>query len=396
MKILIVCQYYYPENFAITAIAKTLVEFGHEVSVLTGLPNYGYGKILPGYKHVREEVIDGVKVHRVKLLPRKNSRISIIENYLSFWANSKRWARHTKEKYDVVYSMSLSPVISVSAANVYAKKHKVPHLLHCVDLWPESTIITKNVDKRGLIYAILLKWSHKIYQDATKIIIGSPSFKNYFEETLKIKDRVTDVIIQPAIVTKCEVEPIVYDSGFNIVYCGNIGTLQMLNLIVGSSAVLIDHPEVKFHVIGMGSEKQLFFNLVKEQKLENRIIYHGPLPSSKASAYFVNADALYVSLKNEGFVGKTIPNKLIMYMAFGKPIIGVVGGDARALLEQSGGAIFAEENSLDIAKAITTLLQKTTEEKNKLGLLNQTYFNSHFSLETLTRKIESHLLDLIK
>lgn len=396
MKILIVCQYYYPENFAITSIAKTLVEFGHDVSVLTGLPNYGYGKILPEYKNIRDEVIDGVKVHRVRLLPRRNSRISIVKNYLSFWANSKRWARHTKEKFDIVYSMSLSPVISVSAANVYAKKHKVPHLLHCVDLWPESTVITKNIDNRGLLYAILLKWSHKIYKDSTQIIVGSPSFKNYFEETLKISDRVVDVVIQPAVVTKCEVEPIIYDSGFNIVYCGNIGTLQMLNLLVGSSAALKEHPEVKFHVIGMGSEKKLFVDLIKEERLENIIIYHGPLPSNKAAAYFVNADALYVSLKNEGYVGKTIPNKLIMYMAFGKPIIGVIGGDAKALLEQSGGAIFAEENSLDIAKAIITLLQKTTEEKNKLGQMNQVYFNSNLTLENLTRKIEAHLLDLIK
>jgi len=396
MKILIVCQYYYPENFAISSIAKTLVEFGHKVTVLTGLPNYGYGKILPEYKNVFEEIIDGVKVHRVKLFPRKNTRISIIQNYLSFWANSKRWARRTKEQFDVVYSMSLSPVISVSAANVYAKKHKVPHLLHCVDLWPESTVITKNVDNRGLLYDILLKWSYKIYKGSTQIIVGSPSFKTYFEETLKITDRIVDVVVQPAIVTKCEIEPIVFGSGFHIVYCGNIGSLQMLNLIVGAAVVLKDHPEIKFHVIGMGSEKDLFVKLIKEQNVEDRVIYHGPLPSSKSSAYFVNADALYVSLKNEGFVGKTIPNKLIMYMAFGKPIIGVVGGDAKTLLDKSGGAIFASESSLEIAQAILDLYAKTTEEKNNLGSLNQAYFNSNFTLEKITRDIETHLLDLRK
>lgn len=396
MKILIVCQYYYPENFAISSIAKTLAAFGHEVSVLTGLPNYGYGKILPEYKKVREEIIDGVRVHRVPLLPRKNSRLSIIQNYLSFWANSKRWARKTKEEFDVVYSMSLSPVISVSAANVYAKKHKVPHLLHCVDLWPESTVITKNVENRGLLYAILLKWSYKIYTSATQIIVGSPSFKTYFEKTLKISNRIVDVVIQPAIVTKCEVEPIVFEQGLNVVYCGNIGSLQMLNHIVGAAVVLKEHPEIKFHIIGMGSEKDLLIRLIKEHDLEQKVIYHGPLPSSKASAYFVNADALYVSLKNEGFVGKTIPNKLIMYMAFGKPIIAVVGGDAKVLLEKSGGAIFAGENSLEIAKAILDLFAKTRDEKRKLGSLNKAYFEANFTLERISKDIETHLLTLRK
>ena len=84
MKILIVCQFYYPENFVITNIAEKLASFGHDVTVLTGKPNYGYGYILPAYKNVSSEVVNGVKVERVNIKPRKHSRISIINNYLSF------------------------------------------------------------------------------------------------------------------------------------------------------------------------------------------------------------------------------------------------------------------------------------------------------------------------
>ena len=91
MKILVVCQFYYPENFVITRIAEKLVEYGHDVTVLTGKPNYGYGHILPGYENIDSEIINGVKVERVNLKPRQYTRKSIIDNYLSFWKKSKKW-----------------------------------------------------------------------------------------------------------------------------------------------------------------------------------------------------------------------------------------------------------------------------------------------------------------
>ena len=145
MKILAVCQYYYPENIVFTNVCEELVKLGHDVTVLTGKPNYGYGQIIPEYKKVKFEVINGVKVHRVNLIARKKSRLSIIKNYLSFWANSKKWVRNCKEKFDIVYSMSLSPVTILSAGNLYKKKHHVKHVVHCVDLWPESVLDRKSV-----------------------------------------------------------------------------------------------------------------------------------------------------------------------------------------------------------------------------------------------------------
>ena len=132
MKVLIICQFYYPENFVITKIAEQMVKDGYDVDVLTGKPNYGYGYILPEYKNITEETVNGVNIYRVNLFPRKKSRLSIIRNYLSFWINSKKWVRKCKKEYDVVYSMSLSPVTICCAGNLYKKKHDVPHVIHCV------------------------------------------------------------------------------------------------------------------------------------------------------------------------------------------------------------------------------------------------------------------------
>ncbi|MCF0112863.1 MAG: glycosyltransferase, partial [Bacilli bacterium] len=186
MKILVVCQYYYPENFTVTPICESLAARGHDVLVVTGKPNYGYGRILEGYEKIREETLNGVRVRRVNLYPRKKSRISIIRNYLSFWRNSKRYVARLKEEFDVVYSMSLSPIISVSAANKYAKKHSIPHVLHCLDLWPESVLITHALRKNSLSYALLYRWSKSIYSKASKILLSSPSFADYFRDVLNI------------------------------------------------------------------------------------------------------------------------------------------------------------------------------------------------------------------
>ena len=122
MKILLVSQFYYPERFSVTDIAESFVKAGHEVTVITGKPNYGYGEVVKGYEKVKYEEINGVKVHRVKLFPRKDSRISVIKNYLSFHNNGKRFVRHFNGDFDIVLAFSLSPVISVSPALHFAKK----------------------------------------------------------------------------------------------------------------------------------------------------------------------------------------------------------------------------------------------------------------------------------
>ena len=210
MKILLVCQYYYPERFSVSDIAEALVKDGNEVSVLTGRPNYGFQRILPEYKKVKYEEINGVKVHRVHVSPRKYSRLSIIRNYLSFNISAKRFVRHFKEKFDVVLSISLSPVISISPAILYARKHKVPCVLYCQDLWPESTLVTNAVKKNSLMYKVLYKWSKAIYSKCDRVVISSPSFKDYFEKELNIKDKVFHVVNQPILMSSKQGDPVVY------------------------------------------------------------------------------------------------------------------------------------------------------------------------------------------
>ena len=394
MKILAVCQYYYPENIVFTNICEELVKQGHDVTVLTGKPNYGYGEIIPEYRKVKYEEINGVKVHRVNLKPRKKSRLSIINNYLSFWANSKKWVRNCKEKFDIVYSMSLSPVTILSAGNLYKKKHHVKHVVHCVDLWPESVLVTHAVRKKSLMYKILYKWSKKLYENVDHVIFGSPSYEEYFKDVLKLEKK-TSFAALPSLVEKCEVEPVKLEGKINVLYCGNLGTIQLINLIPESMA-LVKNKDVVFHVIGMGPKTEELQSLIKQYNLENNVIYHGPIPAKRAAAYFEASDVLYVSLKGDGYVGKTIPNKLAMSMAFGKPIIGVLEGDGRDVLNESKGGFIAQPDKASISVAIEKMATLSEEERKRLGDLNRAYYKNHFSIEKIGQVVNDILLQEAK
>ena len=390
MKILAVCQNYYPENNVFTNICEELVKQGNDVSVLTGKPNYGFGEILPEYKKIKYEEINGVKVHRVNLVARKKSRLSIIRNYLSFWANSKKWVKKCKEKYDIVYSMSMSPVTILSAGNLYKKKHHVKHIVHCVDLWPESVLVTHAVKQKSLMYKILYKWSRDLYEKADYVILGSPSYKEYFDKVLLL-DKKTSVVSLPSIVEKCEGKPFKYSGKFNILYCGNLGIIQLINLIP-ESMKLVKNQDVIFHVIGMGPKSEELKKKIVEYNLQDRVIYHGPIAAKEASSYFVSADALYVSLENNGYVGKTIPNKLVTYLAFGKPILGVVEGDGKKVLQDAGGAFTSDADPKSIASSIDTLSALSSDQRKKLGQMNQTYYFNNLSIKRAGELINDILL----
>ena len=134
MKILIVSQHYYPEQFQINEIAPALVKNGHEVTVLCGLPNYPQGRVYDGYddKANTEEDIDGVKVIRCKEIPRGKNPLMLMLNYLSFAFWGIRKAKSITEKYDVVMSYQLSPITMALPAITYKQMHKVPLLLYCL------------------------------------------------------------------------------------------------------------------------------------------------------------------------------------------------------------------------------------------------------------------------
>ena len=143
----------------------------------------------------------------------------------------------------------------------------------------------------------------------------------------------------------------------------------------------------------MGTESKKVIAQIKEEGLEDRVIYHGPKSLEVVESYFVNADALIVSLKAGGTVGKTIPNKVNQYMSAGKPIIGVIKGDARDMLRAAKGALLAEEDPKDIARQIDEICDMDLIKKAEMGKNNLDYFNENLSTDKIVYLINETLTE---
>jgi len=393
MKILVVCQFYYPERFTVSDICAELVSLGHDVSVVTGKPNYCYNEIIPAYRKVKYEIIDDVKVHRVNLYPRKQSRLSIIRNYLSFHRNAKAFMRRFNEQFDVVLSVSLSPVISIAPAVLYAKKHKVKHVLHCLDLWPESTVVTGAVKKDSPMYKMLFRWSRNLYLACDKIMVSSPSFADYFKEVLHIIDKPFPYVPQPSLGVHENLPPATFKKKYNFVYVGNIGTLQLIDEIAEAGKIIGTRGDVEVHLAGMGLQSENLKKYIADNSLKDIVTYYGPLPLEKAVTLYANADALIVPLKEGGTVGKTIPNKLVQYLKYARPIIGSLSGDGRDVLVKTKSAVLADQNAESIAKAMETIIDLPADKKEEMGQQNKLYYEEHFEIRRVAQLIERELLD---
>ena len=182
---------------------------------------------------------------------------------------------------------------------------------------------------------------------------------------------------------------------FNILYCGNLGLIQQIPLIVEAMKQL-KGSNIRFNIIGMGPLSDYLEKKIQEYGLQDNLVYYGPIPAYQASAYFKGADALYVPLKNDGYVGKTIPNKLVMAMAFAKPILAMLEGDGKDILVESDGAIFSEQNSESLLSAIKTIASLNKKELTRLGKNNLLFYQNNLTIEKISRDIEKELLKKVR
>ena len=390
MRILLVCQYYSPEPISVSRIAEDLVKRGHEVTVLTGLPNYGFGRILEGYEKPITEEINGVHVVRVKLKPRTNSKKSLIANYLSFWRHAKRKVNHLG-RFDLVYGIQLSPVISMAPAIKYAKKRHVPFVLSCYDLWPESPVASGYIKKNSLAYKILYLWSRKIYAKADKILTSSPAFEPYFKDVLKL-DKNISTVYQPPVELEQADAPKSYETKTNIVYAGNLGKLQRVDQFVEAMKFLQPGESIHLWVLGSGVEGKRIEEIVEKYHLQDRVSLIGLVSQQEVANYVANATALVVSLpSSDSVVSETIPSKLVTSLGCGKPIIAAVGESNKKILMAAKGSYFTNPDSKNIGDVYRKIAQESKNNLIKMGEDNLAYYKIHFEFSKVMDSLEREL-----
>ena len=386
MKILMVCQHYAPEPFRIADVCEALVKRGHEVHVLTGLPNYPMGRIYDGYRGGKRrcEEINGVKVRRCFTVGRRTGIFWRVINYYSFAISSSLYARRMKEDFDVVLVNQLSPVMMAKAGATYKKKHKKKMLLYCMDLWPES-LEAGGIKPGSLVYKIFMGVSKRLYKKADKIAITSRSFEGYFKEKFGITG--TEYLPQYAEalfdVEACKKQE---NGTVDIMFAGNVGSAQSVDTVIKAAALTKEIQNLRWHIVGEGSALKRVKALAEEQNLES-VIFHGKRPVEEMPKYYSMADAMLITLARKPVFALTVPGKLQTYMAAGKPIIGAIDGEtSRVISDAECGFCCEAENAEKLAECVRSFI--ASEEKKRYAENSLSYYQKHFSKETFMDKLE--------
>lgn len=423
MKILVICQYFYPEQFRVSDVCFTLAAAGHEITVLTGLPNYPAGEIFDGYdwselkgrmKKINDradadgghyepdlgayqEILNGVRVLRTRLMPRKTGKKNLALNYISFAYQASKAARALVRSggndFDKILVVQYSPVTMAIPGILLKRKLGKPLIFYSFDLWPES-IVSAGLPNHGPVYFFTLKLSQWIYRQADLILTSSKNFRKYFESKLDIKGRIEYLpIYAEELFQSMPQDPArPADSSLNLLFAGNIGEMQSMETIIGAADHLKDHNEIRFHVVGDGSALEKSKQLASDRRLEN-VVFHGRHPLEDMPKFYEMADAFLVTLKRDEFISYTLPGKVQSYMACGKPILAAIDGEtADVIMESGSGLCCSAEDSVCLAGIILRFSEEK-EMRREYGAHASAYYNAHFSKDAFFRSLTGYLLN---
>lgn len=393
MKILMVCQYYYPEPFRISDICETLAKNGHDVTVLTGLPNYPEGKIYDNYRRgqKRKEIINGVEVIRSFEIGRGSSKLGLLLNYFSFAASASLKAMFMKDDFDIVLVNQLSPIMMGIPAIIYKKKHNKKMLLYCLDLWPAS-LAAGGIKENSLIYKIFLKISKWIYNSADLILVTSKMFKSYLNDIIGLIDKNVKHLPQYAEDLFSQSLDTIEHDDLNFVFAGNIGDMQSVETIIKAANELKHNTKIIFHIVGDGSRLDVCKQLAEGFGLSN-VVFYGRCPVNEMPYYYGLADAMLITLKDNEVLSYTLPGKIQSYMAAGKPIIGAINGEAKYVIEEAECGFCCDAEDY---KSLANLVLKfcDSNKKEQMGLNAQKFYFKNYSKEKFMEQLENAIISL--
>ena len=393
MKILIVSQCFYPDIYAVNDVARILVERGHEVTVLTGLPDYTTSEIPEEYKHGRNRRQDycGAKVIRVSVIPRRHGPIWRSLNYLSFAINGVIATHRLDWDFDVIYVWEVSPVTMAIPAISLKKRYKKPLFLYCMDIWPEC-VKAMGFKEDTFLYSIIRSISRYVYQRCDHIAVSSKPFFDYLERVdLVDRDRMSYLPQYAQDEMLHEDYTTVSNEHVDFLFVGNIGKAQDMPCLIKAISRLRDRDDVTFHIVGSGSEYDNVVHLAEETGAERIIRFYGSIPFSKTKEYYRIADACVLTLDGSNHIGDTLPGKLQTYMAAGKPVIGALNGAGAEVIMESGCGLCVKAGDEEALAGCFKEFIDNREKYTDCGKKAREYFKKHFTQKKHFEELERQL-----
>lgn len=405
MHILIVSQYFWPENFRLNELATELVSRGHEVTVLTGTPNYPGGDVFPEFKKdpARFSQYEGVSIVRLPFVPRGQSKIQLILNYMSFvllGLTLGAWRLRGK-KFDAIFAYLISPITAALPALFLGKLKRAPVFIWVLDLWPE-TLSAVGVVRSPWLLGLVGRLVAFIYQHVDRVLIQSKGFASnvsrYGCEAARVRyfpGWAEQVFEGPA--SNGEVAPELkpYKDGFNILFAGNIGDAQDFPAILDAADILRHRDDVRWIVVGDGRASPKVVAEIEKRSLHDKVVMLGRFPVERMPAFFAGADALLVTLRKDPIFSLTIPAKVQSYLGAGKPILGMLDGEGANVIEEAeAGFVGPAGNAAALAQNVERLVEAGPAARIEMGAKGRAYCQREFERAKLIGQLEGWMVEL--
>lgn len=400
--ILVISQYFYPEQFRINDICIEWVERGYKVTVLTGIPNYPQGEYYKGYGlfKKRKETYNGINIIRIPLIPRGKSTIMLSLNYISFVVSGFFWKAFTQIHTDYVFIFEVSPMTQALPGVWYASKRRIPCYLYVQDLWPENVEIITGISNKKII-TMIGKMVDYIYARCTKIFTTSKSYIESIEnrgvptEKIEYWPQYAEDFYRP--LEKTSIQEIPNDGAFNIIFAGNIGNAQGLDILPKVALLLKEHhlyKKIRFNIIGDGRYKEKLVELVNTNYVSDMFNFIPKQPATRIPEFMAANDAAFLCLTSSPLFKMTIPAKLQSYMACGIPIIASAEGETeRIVIEAEAGVCAPPGDDIKLAEVIVKLINMLPEQRNQLGINARKYYERFFGKQVLLDQMDRYYKD---
>ena len=405
MRVLLVTQYYWPENFLINNLVPLLAARGVEVTVLTGKPNYPEGYIFRGYRAggTQIEQHDGVTVLRLPIVPRgHSSRMRLAFNYISFILSGVFWGRSLvgQREYDLVFVYAPSPLLQALSAIRLARSRSVPLVVWVQDLWPESLSATGGIRNQWLL-DMVGRVVRLIYGACDRILVQSQAF---FAPVAALTDDPAKIHYYPNFYQAGTGRTVSFRASelakmlrahFSVVFAGNLGTAQALDTIVGAARLLLSHPEIRIVLVGSGSMDDWLEQQRHTYGLSN-LILAGRFEASDMPVIFDAAETLLVSLRASPAFSLTIPSKLQAYLSAGRPILAALDGEGARIVSEAGAGLCSEAgDERALANNLLKMAAMSPLERQQMGQRGREYFDRHFAPDVLSDELVQHFKDVV-
>lgn len=395
MRLLVLTQYFWPENFRINDVVEGLASRGHTVTVYTALPNYPGGSFFEGYGVLGpfRETFNQVKVRRVPLIPRGGGGgVRLALNYLSHALMATLLAPlQAKGEFDAILVYEPSPMtIGIPARALRALKG-APLVFWVQDLWPESLSATGAVRSPAVLALVerLIKW---IYRGCDRVLVQSEAFIPSVAAHGVPRERIRYLPNSAeAFYKKMQPEP---HPGFCVMYAGNIGAAQDFPTVLAAAERLRGEKHIQWIVLGDGRMRGWVESEVKRRGLDN-VQLLGQRPAEDMPRYFARADVLLATLARQPIFAYTIPSKIQSYLACGRPIIAALEGEGGRIIREAGaGWAVPPEDPDALADAVRAASALARSELDAMGNRGEAWFRSHFEREKLLARLEAELAEV--